>query len=119
MLRQLRQRVVLRRSDDRRSIDGLGVAAMTEHEHLERPWTPGPWKWRTPTEYVTPIGSDGTIVITGTLPFTATDADKDLIALAPEMAEAILTFAEDTSLPSPDPTPFLRLAEKLRGIGNA
>lgn len=91
---------------------------------MKASWTPGPWRVRSLEEdlfgadifgsdetLVTPTGEGGGMEWFG--------ADVKLIALAPEMAEAILAFCPAEGMHATDPNgrAFDALAGKLRAIG--
>lgn len=107
-------------------------------------WTPGPWRvgdllhvpglsgtviescsstWEGSPTFVAVSGDIDTINVTG---IGDPDANHALIALAPEMAEAILQLAdpqehviEDHIVHIAAPDAVLELADKLRAIGGA
>ena len=63
---------------------------------MTRPWTPGPWEWLKPYPDYPTTNLQSTYSVVGSVHEShgggrmPDDADAQLIALAPEMAEAIL-----------------------------
>ena len=79
------------------------TAGREQHEGSEtrRTWTPGPWTWRDPNissgndgfrwfSSDTLDGGDATSVVWSNATMTTIAADAALIALAPDLAEAVL-----------------------------
>ncbi len=88
----------------------------------KRAWTPGPWRvarmahdygrsWQVIAPPVRPDGLEQYV----TQAWQEKSADPQLIALAPEMAEAILAFADNPM----DPHDVFEMAEKLLMIGGS
>jgi hypothetical protein len=75
--------------------DSAGFQEHEKHAKRETAWTPGPWHWQwfAGSQELNGVES-GWIIRNGTEPTVSTEANAELIALAPEMAEAILADAE-------------------------
>lgn len=91
----------------------------------DRPWTPGPWlyrpksgSWHAEPDIDTGYSYGQAFITTPDacdMEFR-NEADADLIALAPEMAEAILACADQPSYDA-NLIPIDLMADKLRAIG--
>lgn len=86
---------------------------MTER-HPERQWSPGPWTLCDPDQH---CFDECIVTHDGLHP----NSPKDLLlqALAPEMAEAILSYGGAFNLSTEEHNAFVSLAEKLRKIDTA
>ncbi len=85
---------------------------------MKRAWTEGPWRECSWDPMVPPHvhKDDGSFCMKrNDLPITK--ADAALIALAPELAEAILAWDDNGQCAPPDSDALVDLAEKLRQIG--
>ena len=84
-----------------------------------RPWTPAPWHHTDDQEVVNPGGTECIMWMSGTMPDQV--ANRELVALAPEMAEAILAWARWLELDATcDYEAVMRpVLDKLRAIGGA
>lgn len=76
----------------------------------DTPWTPGPWDYENGRIYPTTVGF-------GAIVAAAKGDNGRLIALAPEMAEAILGYDEMTITGENVDDLMFMLANKLRAIG--
>jgi len=84
----------------------------------DQPWTPGPWEWEDDDtrDYLfgnAPGGFKAVLAYLNSDCIAPMQADRELIALAPEMAETILAFCDARGTDQW----FLPVVDKIRAIG--
>ena len=85
----------------------------------QRPWTPGPWEVASEDGDTMFVADESCYIVSGRLPDGghATDDDLALIALAPEMAELLLSLDNMGQVALSRVDELRALAERLRRIG--